>query len=119
MSDVNCNNGQCFEGEMNQSHVHEFIGSTKIAEAEEEPHNHRFAGVTSEAIPCGNSHVHSFLVNTDFYEDHHHEVGMVTMPAIFIGNGKHIHLVKASTTCDDGHFHDYIFTTLINNPIGD
>lgn len=39
-----------------QTHVHEYLGSTTIFE--EIPHNHRFAGVTSEAIPSGNSHVH-------------------------------------------------------------
>ena len=34
-----------------QTHVHEFQGSTRIAEEEEEPHNHRFAGVSSQVIP--------------------------------------------------------------------
>ena len=37
--------------EEEQRHVHEFLGSTKLAEEEEERHNHRFAGVTGEAIP--------------------------------------------------------------------
>ena len=36
--------------EEEQSHVHEFLGSTRLAELEEEPHNHRFAGVSCEAI---------------------------------------------------------------------
>lgn len=42
----------------NQTHVHEFTGSTRIAEEQEEPHNHRFAGESGEAIYCGDSHVH-------------------------------------------------------------
>jgi hypothetical protein len=34
-----------------QSHVHEFLGSTRIAGPPNREHNHRFAGVTSEAVP--------------------------------------------------------------------
>ena len=101
-----------------QTHVHEYEGSTRIAEEEEEPHNHRFAGVTSEAIPRGNSHVHQLLGNSDFFEEHHHEVGAMTGPAIPVGNGRHVHFVSGTTTCDDGHTHDFIFATLIENPIG-
>jgi hypothetical protein len=70
-----------------QTHVHEYLGSTRIAEAKEYPHNHRFAGVTGEAIPRGNSHVHQLLGNTDFYESHHHEVGATTGSAIPVGGG--------------------------------
>lgn len=99
-----------------QSHVHEFLGSTKLAEEGEERHNHRFAGVTSEVILMDNTHIHNILVNTDFF-DHHHEIGMVTGPAISVGNGKHVHLVKGITTLDDGHFHNFIFTTLIQSPL--
>ncbi len=102
-----------------QSHVHEYLGSTRIAEENEDPHNHRFAGVTSEVILCGNSHVHRLLGNTDFYEDHHHEVGATTGLAIPVGEGRHIHFVSGRTTLDDCHFHEFIFATLINNPIGD
>ncbi|WP_425440881.1 YmaF family protein [Sporolituus thermophilus] len=43
-------------------------------------HNHRFAGVTSEVILFGDSHVHEISTNTDFFEDHHHEVGVRTGP---------------------------------------
>ncbi len=107
-SDVDC-----------QSHVHEYLGSTRIAEANVDPHNHRFAGVTSEAIQSGRSHVHQLLGNTDFYENHHHEVGARTGEAIWVGEGRHIHFVSGTTTCDDGHMHDFIFGTLIDNPIGD
>lgn len=100
-----------------QTHVHEFLGSTKLAGPSELTHNHRFAGVTSEAIPYEDSHVHSILVNTDFVVGHHHEVGVTTEPAIFIGEGRHIHLVKRVTTIDVNHAHEYIFATLIEDPL--
>jgi hypothetical protein len=103
-----------------QTHTHEFLGSAKIAEEREDPHNHRFAGVTSEAIPIANNgHKHGLLTNTDFYEDHHHELAAETGPAIPVGNGRHVHFVKALTTINDGHFHETIFATLIDDPIGD
>jgi hypothetical protein len=104
---------------MSQSHVHEYLGSTRIAEEQRDPHNHRFAGVTSEAIPKDNSHVHQLLGNTDFYENHLHEVGAMTGPAIPVGDGRHVHFVYGRTTLDDGHTHKFIFATLIENPIGD
>ncbi|MDD9781755.1 YmaF family protein [Priestia megaterium] len=99
-----------------QTHVHEFVASTKLAEEGDDRHNHRFAGVTSEKIPKGNSHVHVILVNTDFF-NHHHEVAIETGPAIPVGNGKHIHFVQGTTTLDDGHVHELEFTTLIQKPL--
>lgn len=99
-----------------QTHVHEFTGSTKLAELGRDRHNHRFAGVTGEVIPRGNSHVHAILTNTDFL-DHHHEVGITTGPAINVGNGKHIHFVRGRTTLDDGHVHQFQFATLIQSPL--
>lgn len=101
-----------------QSHVHEYLGSTRIAEAEEDPHNHRFAGVTGEAIPHCNSHVHKLRGNSDFYENHHHEVCAITGPAIPVCDGRHVHFVYGRTTCNDGHMHEFIFATLIEDPIG-
>ncbi|AJD32868.1 hypothetical protein AN649_05865 [Clostridium sporogenes] len=97
-----------------QTHVHEYLGSTTIFE--EIPHNHRFAGVTSEAIPSGNSHVHQLLGNSDFSEIHLHEVGATTGPAIPVGGGRHVHFVYGTTTLDRGHVHEFIFATLIENP---
>ena len=96
--------------------MHEFVASTKLAEEGDDRHNHRFAGVTSEVIPKGNSHVHVLLTNTDFL-DHHHEVGIETGPAINVGDGKHVHFVKGSTTLDDGHVHQLVFATLIQKPL--
>lgn len=99
-----------------QRHVHEFLGSTRFAEENDERHNHRFAGVTGEAIRCGKSHVHKIKEeNTDFF-DHYHEICDVTGPAIPVGGGKHVHLVKGRTSCNDGHSHEYIFATLIEAP---
>ena len=102
--------------EEEQRHVHEFLGSTKLAEEEEERHNHRFAGVTGEAISRGRSHFHEIKTNTDFF-DHHHEVIIRTGPAIPVGDGKHIHFVEGMTTVEDDHDHDFEFATLIDSPL--
>ena len=57
-----------------QHHVHEVQGSVKIAEPIDDPHNHRFATVSGEAIPTRNGdHVHEVVFRTDFYEEHFHE----------------------------------------------
>jgi hypothetical protein len=102
--------------ESQQTHVHEFLASTKLAEEEDDRHNHRFAGVTSEVIPRGNNHVHVIFTNTDFL-DHHHEVGIETGFAIPVGDGKHVHFVKGTTTLNDGHVHELEFATLIQKPL--
>ncbi|MGA3599024.1 YmaF family protein [Lysinibacillus agricola] len=99
-----------------QTHVHEFLASTKLAEEGDDRHNHRFAGVTSEVIPKGNSHIHVIMVNTDFL-DHHHEVAIETGPAIRVSENKHVHFVKGITTLDDGHVHQLEFATLIQKPL--
>ncbi|MDD4801908.1 MAG: YmaF family protein [Syntrophomonas sp.] len=97
------------------THTHEFAGSEMIASRI--PHNHRFAGVTSEAIPRRKSHIHAIYTNDDFYFNHHHEIRVKTGPAIKVGRGKHIHLVEGRTTTDFNHHHDFIFTTFIANPL--
>ncbi|HZK55353.1 MAG TPA: YmaF family protein [Desulfosporosinus sp.] len=102
-----------------QTHVHEFLGSTKLAEEGDDRHNHRFAGVTSQVIPqpCG-GHKHALLTNTDFFENHHHEIGVLTGIAIVVGpNDKHVHFVDGDTTLDNGHCHLFQFTTLIQSPL--
>ena len=100
-----------------QTHNHEFLGSTKLAEEGDERHNHRFAGVTSEKIPQpGGGHIHGLCTSTDFF-DHHHEIAVQTGPAIPVGDGKHVHFVPGMTTMDDGHFHDFVFATLIESPL--
>lgn len=100
-----------------QTHTHEFESSTKLAEEGDDRHNHRFAGVTSEMIPIsGGGHKHAIFTLTDFF-GHLHEVAVETGPAINVGNGKHVHFVSGNTTMDDGHFHEFAFTTLIEAPL--
>ena len=116
-----------------QTHVHEFLGSTQLAEEEdnnfgnqtfsnreeEECHNHRFAGMTGEAIPTNNgrSHYHLIETRTDFFDDHFHEINVATGPAIPVGDGRHVHFVEGTTRTRDGHEHDFRLATLIENPI--
>lgn len=97
-----------------QSHVHEYLGSTEIFEAV--PHNHRFAGVTSQVIPTGNSHIHQLLGSSDFSEGHLHEVVATTGEAIPVDGGRHVHFVYGKTTLNLGHVHRFIFATLIDSP---
>ena len=100
-----------------QKHVHEFEGSTKLAEENDERHNHRFAGVTGEAIPLPHcNHFHKIDTNTDFF-DHFHEIEVKTGPAIYVGNGKHVHFVMGKTTVNDDHSHKFQFATLIESPL--
>lgn len=107
----------CCSAEEKQRHVHEFEGSTKLAEEGEERHNHRFAGVSGQAIPLfGGSHKHIVSSNTDFF-DHFHVINDETGPAIEVGDGKHVHFVKGMTTINDGHFHVFTFATLIQSPL--
>jgi hypothetical protein len=102
-----------------QEHVHEISGSVEIAEREEDPHNHRFAAVSGEAIRTGNSdHVHNVKFRTDFYEDHFHEFCGRTGGVIRVGD-RHVHFLKSVTTIVDGHFHEFRVGTLIDNPIGE
>ena len=102
-----------------QSHVHDFLGSTQIAEPNTDPHNHRFAGISGEVIPIGNNqHVHELVTRTDFYEDHFHNICVRSGPAIRV-NDRHVHFVSGTTTEVDNHEHDFIFATLIENPIGE
>jgi len=111
---------KCRECEEEQQHVHEFEGSTRIAEIKEDPHNHRFAGVSGQAIRIkGGNHVHLIETRTDFYENHFHKIIKVfTDPAVWV-NDRHVHFVSDTTTENDGHTHDFIFATLIENPIGE
>ncbi|MGC5326372.1 YmaF family protein [Brevibacillus sp. SYSU BS000544] len=99
-----------------QTHVHEFLGSTKLAEEGADRHNHRFAGVTGQVIPKGDSHVHIIKTKTDFL-NHFHRIRIITGPAIQVGNGKHVHFAKGVTTFNDGHVHRFQLATLIQKPL--
>ncbi len=114
---------KCCPPKKEQTHVHEVLGSVRLAELREDPHNHRFAGVTDEVIylPCG-GHIHKLHTKTDFYEDHFHEICVETEKDIPVGKGKdgrHVHFIKARTEVEDKHCHEFITTTQIENPIGD
>ena len=102
-----------------QTHVHEFVGSTRLAELEEDPHNHRFAGVTGQAICVPGGHIHRINAATDFFDHFHlikNENLRVSLP-IPVGEGRHVHFVFGTTTLVDGHVHEFIFATLIEAPI--
>ena len=38
---------------------------------------------------------------------------------IDVGDDKHVHFVSGTTEEAEGHTHDFVFATLIENPIGD
>ncbi|MBU3178489.1 YmaF family protein [Clostridium estertheticum] len=100
-----------------QFHDHEFLGSTRLAElGSEDAHNHRFAGVSGPAIPVQGGHVHKVKSRTDFF-DHFHEFEATSGLPIPVGEGKHVHFVRAKTNVVDDHFHELIFATLIEAPI--
>lgn len=102
-----------------EQHVHEILGSTLLGNCCKEPHNHRFATVSCEAIKTGTSHIHNVKFRTDSYEGHYHEFEGKTGPAISVGDGRHIHFIKDVTKSADCHTHEFRVATLIENPIGD
>ena len=103
-----------------QTHVHEFLGSVSQEGCGANCHNHRFAGVTDEVIPCGpNNHVHMLTTRTDFYGDHFHTICEITGPAVYVGDCRHVHFVCGETSEQCRHDHDFIFATLIDNPTCD
>lgn len=112
--DCNCDNKKDM-----QTHVHEVLGSVRLAELEEDPHNHRFAGVTNEVILVPGGHIHKLITKTDFYEGHFHLVCVETRLQTPVGEGRHVHFIDSETECEDGHLHKFISATLIDNPIGD
>lgn len=106
-------NSKC--DEKKQKHVHEIQGSVKMVD-NRESHNHRFATVSGEAIPCGgNDHIHEVYFRTDTFGDHYHEFKGKTGGAIQIGD-RHVHCIESITTENDGHRHRFEVVTLIENP---
>lgn len=106
------NQSKCNE---KQKHIHEVQGSVKIAG--EDPHSHRFATVTGEAIPYGtNDHIHEVCFRSDFYDDHYHEFKGKTGCAIKVDEDRHVHYIESVTSVDDGHRHGFEAATLIENP---
>ncbi|BCN32333.1 YmaF family protein [Anaeromicropila herbilytica] len=99
-------------------HVHELVGSVLIAEVQTDPHNHRFAAVTGEAIQCGEDHYHEVKFRTDYYEGHYHTFCGRSSGAIQVGD-RHIHFIKNFTSINDEHNHKFRAATLINDPISE
>ncbi len=102
-----------------QRHVHEVLGSVRVAELREDPHNHRFAGVSGEAILMPGGHVHEVCIRTDFYEDHYHIITAKSGPAIPVSGNRHVHFLEGVTSAEDGHCHMLLAASLIDNPIGE
>lgn len=100
-----------------RQHVHEIQGSVKIAGCCEYAHNHRFATVSGEAVPCDGSHVHEVSFQTDSCNGHTHHFCGTTSPAIDVGCGKHVHLLKGCTSTDAHHTHEFITATFIEDPV--
>jgi hypothetical protein len=93
-----------------QRHVHEFEGSTKLAEFYEDVHNHRVAGISGEAIPVRGSHIHKIWTRTDFF-DHFHCICKFTGPAIPVYEDGE----KDCRVCE--HRHWFQLATLIESPL--
>lgn len=107
---------ECFS-QCVENHNHEFLSTTDNQRDDEGViHNHRIAGITGHPIKHRKNHIHKINVLTDTFDDHFHEICDTTGPAIYLPDGKHIHLIKGTTTCEDGHKHDYYFTTLVQDP---
>lgn len=110
----------CCKPEEQQRHDHEVLGSVMIAEPKEDPHNHRFATVSGQAIPIGcGDHVHEVEFKTDFYENHFHTFRGKSGGMIEVGGGRHVHFAAAQTSVNDGHCHKFRVAALINDPIGE
>lgn len=100
-----------------KQHNHEVLGSTKIEGCCEYAHNHRFATVSGDAIPCDGSHVHEIKFTTDSCNGHHHEFCGTSSSAINVGCGRHVHLVEGYTSVDACHKHEFVVATLIEDPV--
>ncbi|ABX43166.1 YmaF family protein [Lachnoclostridium phytofermentans] len=108
------NPNQNLSNNAKQTHVHEIQGSVEIAE-QNDPHSHRFATISGEAIPYGMDHYHEVSFKTDFFREHYHEFQGHTTTAIPIGNS-HLHYLESVTTANAGHKHGFRFATLIDDP---
>ena len=98
-------------------HNHEFQTSTDYKRDDEGvKHNHNISCITGPAIKCGDSHVHKVEAYTNTFGDHFHKVCDTTGPAIYLPGGKHIHIVKGKTSCNDGHSHNYYIATEAEDP---
>lgn len=109
---MNTNSNSC----ESKQHNHEVLGSTRVSGCCENAHSHRFATVSSKAIPCDGSHVHEVKFTTDSCDGHKHEFCGTTEPATYVGHGRHVHALKDCTSQDAGHKHEFVVATLIEDP---
>lgn len=100
-----------------KQHNHEVLGSTKIEGCCEYAHNHRFATVSCDAIPCDGSHVHEIKFTTDSCNGHHHEFCGTSGLAIDVGCRHHVHFIDSCTSSADNHKHEFAVATLIEDPV--
>ncbi|HHX72773.1 MAG TPA: hypothetical protein GX701_07615 [Clostridiales bacterium] len=104
-----------------QTHVHEVLGSVRLAGPRERIHDHRFARALRKRLsPCPAGIFTDF--STDFTKGHFHPICVETGLQVPVGTGKdrrHVHFIYARTECEAGHLHDFIAATLIENPVGD
>lgn len=110
-----CNHSCCNQ----QRHVHEIQASVKIAESCRNPHNHRLATVSDEALYMGNDHCHDVKFRTDYYDGHFHTFSGRTTGAIEVCDGRHVHYLQSVTSENDEHCHEFRLATLIEDPIGE
>ncbi len=101
---------------LSQHHVHEFEGSTMQSECGNNRHNHRFAGVSGPAIYKDCGHVHEISTAVDYF-GHYHTIKVLSGPCVEVGNGKHVHSVCGKTSIEDCHCHEFVFATLIEEPL--
>lgn len=107
-----------------QKHVHEFQGSVMDAKPKGGVlHNHRFAGVSKEAIKTDESHVHVLKTRTDFFIKHYHKIDIVTGEAVPVFDENdveigHTHGVTGVTSINAKHNHVFKVATLIEDPLG-
>ena len=84
-----------------KQHNHEVLGSVRISGCCDNAHNHRFATVSGDAIPCDGSHVHEIKFTTDSCNGHDHEFCGTSGPAIEVGCGRHVQPeMSAYEVCD-------------------
>lgn len=103
-----------------QGHNHEFSCSTSTDFQGNEPHSHRFSGISSAPVPIAkNCHIHCIETITDYFDGHHHKICEKTGPAIQVSENRHTHFLQGMTNREDCHFHDFTFTVQIENPAGE
>ncbi len=102
-----------------QGHTHEYVGSVLIVHDKEiKNHNHRFTGVTGEAIYMQDgTHIHYINSRTDYFDDHYHDVCAMSEKCVYLETGKHVHYMHGTTDEQKGHKHKFQAATLIENPL--